>query len=392
MTLHPPKVFVSYSHDNEPHGNWVLTLATRLVANGVDVMLDQWDLNLGSDLPRFMESGLTGADRVLAICTHQYVLKANEGVGGVGYEKMILTARLMQDIKTDKIIPVIRDNYLAQPVPTFLSSRVYIDFRDDAAYEERYAELIREIHGQKIKPKPPLGRNPFLVVSALACVDAGRYGNAINAILDLTKAGKHQAAVEAATYLCTNRGTATDWGLLFQACRRSDHDLRSRIYPSVIQSAESWFIGPKYEYRAQTLASLLTLLRLMDDKARFWQIYHARLHDADKRGNEFLLAEYAQMLRQDNKDKYVAEWIPTYEALPESLRRNDLLKKLYIQALLDQGTVPLDQIKATLQHTNNEKFKTDLFKRIDALSQERGSQPRSTPPHHYHHPAPEAPP
>jgi hypothetical protein len=162
MTTSPPKVFVSYSHDSDLHKNWVLTLATRLVANGVNVLLDQWDLTLGSDLPRFIEAGLTAADRVLAICTSQYVEKADAGKGGVGYEKMILTAQLMQNIAADRIIPVIRANTLAQPVPTFLLSRVYIDFRDDLAYEAKYAELLRDVHGQGVKPRPPLGANPFL--------------------------------------------------------------------------------------------------------------------------------------------------------------------------------------------------------------------------------------
>lgn len=69
----PPKVFFSYSHDSGRHKDWVLTLATRLLANGVNVVLDQWDLRLGGDLPLFMESGLTEADRVLSICTNQYV-------------------------------------------------------------------------------------------------------------------------------------------------------------------------------------------------------------------------------------------------------------------------------------------------------------------------------
>ena len=77
MTTIPPKVFVSYSHDNQPHKDWVLALATRLVANGVDVVLDQWDLTLGSDLARFMETGLTAAQRVLAVCSDPYVEKAN---------------------------------------------------------------------------------------------------------------------------------------------------------------------------------------------------------------------------------------------------------------------------------------------------------------------------
>ena len=161
MVETPPRVFVSYSHDDEPHRNWVLGLATRLVANGVDVVLDQWDLTLGSDLPRFMETGLITAQRVLAVCTDAYTKKANAGQGGVGYEKMILTAQLMRDIGSDRIVPVVRRNKSDPLLPTFLSSRTYIDFQDDDAYEARYAELLRDIHGQQVKPRPPLGPNPF---------------------------------------------------------------------------------------------------------------------------------------------------------------------------------------------------------------------------------------
>jgi len=81
-----PKVFVSYSHDSQEHKDWVLGLSTRLVRNGVDVILDQWDVTLGGDLPHFMETGLTAADRVLATCTPAYVLKANAGLGACAAE------------------------------------------------------------------------------------------------------------------------------------------------------------------------------------------------------------------------------------------------------------------------------------------------------------------
>jgi hypothetical protein len=161
MDATPPKLFVSYSHDTQQHKDWVYTLATRLVSNGVDVALDQWDLTLGSDLSLFMEQGLSKAKRVLAICTDAYVQKANAGRGGVGYEKMILTAELMQDTSSDKIIPVVKSGNGLPPVPTFLSSRLFIDFREDSAFEARYAELLRDIYGQQIKPRPPLGANPF---------------------------------------------------------------------------------------------------------------------------------------------------------------------------------------------------------------------------------------
>lgn len=59
-------------------------------------MLDQWDLKPGDDLPLFMDRGMNSADRVLMVCTDNYVGKANSGVGGVGYERMIVTADLLK--------------------------------------------------------------------------------------------------------------------------------------------------------------------------------------------------------------------------------------------------------------------------------------------------------
>jgi len=168
MTEHtsPPRIFISYSHDSQDHKFWVLSLATRLMGNGVDVILDQWDLTLGGDLPRFMETGLTDADRVLAVCTSNYVAKANGGLGGVGYEKMILTAQLMKNVTSDRIIPIVRDNDLDDTLPVFLAARRYVDFRDSSIFELSYSELIRDIHGVGIQPRPPIGTNPFIAQPA----------------------------------------------------------------------------------------------------------------------------------------------------------------------------------------------------------------------------------
>ena len=157
-----PRLFVSYSHDDQAHKDWVLSLSYRLVANGVDAVLDQWDMTLGGDLPRFMENGLVDADRVLAICSSSYVKKANQGLGGTGYEKMILTGQLMKNLTSDRIIPVIRNNTTENPLPTFLESKLFVDFRNDATFEEKYADLLRNIHGHPITPRPQLGPNPFI--------------------------------------------------------------------------------------------------------------------------------------------------------------------------------------------------------------------------------------
>ena len=155
-----PKVFVAYSHDSEEHKNWVKNLCTKLRKNGVDVTLDQWDLRLGMDRTVFME-GLGNSDRVLIVCTDNYVKRANNRKGGVGYEGIVITSELAQDLETDKFIPIIREGSDENKTPTFLGTRVYGDFRDDSQFDVAFDKLLREILNVPINPKPPLGKNPF---------------------------------------------------------------------------------------------------------------------------------------------------------------------------------------------------------------------------------------
>ena len=51
-----PRVFISYSWENEKHREWVKALADRLLENGVNAHIDQYDLDLGDRLPQFMET------------------------------------------------------------------------------------------------------------------------------------------------------------------------------------------------------------------------------------------------------------------------------------------------------------------------------------------------
>lgn len=156
-----PKVFISYSHDSPEHKAWVLRLATDLRNSGVDAILDQWDLVPGQDMVAFMQNGILTSDRVLLVCSESYVKKAEAGTGGVGFERLIVTAEVVQSIDTKKFIPLVRENESEVRVPRFLGPRLYIDFGDDAAYTGKRDELLRELLGAPLLTKPPLGANPF---------------------------------------------------------------------------------------------------------------------------------------------------------------------------------------------------------------------------------------
>lgn len=156
----PPKVFISYSHDSDAHKDWVRQFATDLRNGGTDAILDQWRLAPGQDIAAFMQRGITDSDRVILVCSETYVRKAEGGAGGVGYERLVLTAELIQNIDTKKFIPLLRANP-SQRIPAFLGPRLFVDFNHDDLYTARLDQLLRELLGVPSSIEPPIGPNPF---------------------------------------------------------------------------------------------------------------------------------------------------------------------------------------------------------------------------------------
>lgn len=156
-----PTVFISYSHDSREHKQWAAQLATALMENHVQVIFDQWDLEPGDDVPKFMERAVKAADRVLMICSEPYVRKANDGKGGAGYEAMIVTGELVRDLGTRKFIPIIRQGSGDPVVPDCVSTRLWVDFSQDEEFDSALKSLLKTIHQAQQLTKPALGPDPF---------------------------------------------------------------------------------------------------------------------------------------------------------------------------------------------------------------------------------------
>lgn len=147
-----PKVFISYSWENEEHKEWVKSLVDELLGNGIDATLDQYDLSLGDRLPQFMETSISSSDYVLIICTPEYKQKADSRKGGVGYEGHIISGELLTDGNERKFIPVIRKGTFSTAVPNFLKGKLGIDLSNEKWYEDNFKDLIATIWGEKKKP------------------------------------------------------------------------------------------------------------------------------------------------------------------------------------------------------------------------------------------------
>ena len=159
-----PIVFISYSWDNPEHEDWIIKLATKLCDNGVNAILDKWDLGpLGKPLPHFMEESISKSQRVICIMTPNYKKKTDNLAGGVGYEYSIITSEILSDgANTSKFIPLFRAGTDIDAIPIALKGRKYVDMREDTLFEEKFfQELLRDIHDEPKFKKPPIGKKPL---------------------------------------------------------------------------------------------------------------------------------------------------------------------------------------------------------------------------------------
>jgi hypothetical protein len=155
-----PRAFLSYAWESDEHREWVRRFAIQLRNDGVNITLDQWEVQPGDQLPAFMERAVRENDYVIIVCTPTYRERSNERRGGVGYEGDIMTAEAMTTQNHRKFIPVYRaGNTWEEASPTWLRGKYYIDLRNNPYSQERYEDLLTTLHG--LRPAaPPVGARP----------------------------------------------------------------------------------------------------------------------------------------------------------------------------------------------------------------------------------------
>jgi hypothetical protein len=158
MEVYMTKVFVSYSWDNDEHKKWVAQLATRLRSDGVNVILDQWHLVPGDQLPLFMERAVRESDYVLIICTSRYKEKSDNRSGGVGYEGDIMSGEILTQNNQRKFIPILRQGAWQTSAPSWLTGKYYVDLSEKPYPENQYFDLVTTLLGTR--PTPPSIINP----------------------------------------------------------------------------------------------------------------------------------------------------------------------------------------------------------------------------------------
>ncbi len=79
---------------------------------------------------------------------------------------MVVTGELVADLGTKKFIPSIRQTGHPRITPACISTRLFVDFSDDADFAHKLEELARSIQESPKFEKPSIGQNPFAAPKA----------------------------------------------------------------------------------------------------------------------------------------------------------------------------------------------------------------------------------
>lgn len=145
----PPRVFISYSHDSEPHRAVVLELSDRLRADGVEAILDRYvNGSPAQGWPRWMLDELDQATHVLCVCTPTYYrrFRGHEQPGqgkGVTWEGAIITQELYDaNCRNRRVIPVLIGEADQQSIPEPLRSATH--YRVETDFEKLYDAILEQ--------------------------------------------------------------------------------------------------------------------------------------------------------------------------------------------------------------------------------------------------------
>lgn len=159
-----PKVFISYAWGDKDYENLVLSFATQLVNDGIDVVIDKWDLTEGNDTYAFMEKCVNepSITNVLILLDPAYAEKANAHKGGVGTETQIISAQVYCKVEQDRFIPIVmkRDSEGNVCKPTYLNGRLHFDLSNEEEYDFTYQRLVKTLFGVEVYAKPSVGKKP----------------------------------------------------------------------------------------------------------------------------------------------------------------------------------------------------------------------------------------
>ena len=92
-----------------------------------------------------MERAIKESDYVLIICSDGYKTKADNRIGGSGYEAKIITSNILANQHIKKFIPIYVGGEWDKVAPEFIKGNMYVDLSQpigSASFEQNYTDLL----------------------------------------------------------------------------------------------------------------------------------------------------------------------------------------------------------------------------------------------------------
>jgi hypothetical protein len=165
MIVESEEVFISYTQESVEHAEQVLQLSNRLRAEGVDCVLDQYEVSPPEGWPLWMDKKIRDAKYVISICTERYYQRVmgeeKEGVGlGIRWEGHLIYQHLYNAGGANtKFIPVVFEEKHKAHIPVPLQSATHYCLARPTGYEGLY----RRLTDQPKTEKPKLGKRRSLL-------------------------------------------------------------------------------------------------------------------------------------------------------------------------------------------------------------------------------------
>lgn len=131
-------------------------LGEKLESDGLEVTIDQWDVRPGDELALYMERAIKESDYVLIICSEGYKTKADNRVGGSGYEARLITSNILANQHIKKFIPIYVGGDWDKVAPEFIKGNMYVDLSKpigSVMFEQNYTDLLTTVCNVRIRKK-----------------------------------------------------------------------------------------------------------------------------------------------------------------------------------------------------------------------------------------------
>jgi hypothetical protein len=137
------KAYISYTHDNDEHKEWVADLHRKLRHDGAEVRFDYDFMRPGRNFWRDIERFIAQSTCALMVGTPQYRHKAENDVSGLYREYRLLLQKSDED-PNFRMIPVLREGDWASSFPREVEDHFGVDMRPESK-DDAYPLLLRTV-------------------------------------------------------------------------------------------------------------------------------------------------------------------------------------------------------------------------------------------------------